>query len=273
MEFIMINTNGRQPNKHLTRKQRQALFESLLKQSSDGKLKKGSISRIVDMFLVSTRTVIRLWNQAKQFVEESIEFDVSNKRTNIQSMAKALDMSKSTLHRRIKEGVIRPYTNAIKPYLVDANKRARSQFYILMIEQGTLTTNPLFIDMLNVVHLDEKIFLFVYKEPTRRNGKNQLVRTLETKPNFSVTKNVTRSCLIDKMLPAIGAKWPLSSERRIFIQQNNAKPHIHIDDEQFLQAASVDGFDFQLFFQPPNSPDLNVLDLEYSTAIQSIQSL
>ncbi|KAK8556340.1 hypothetical protein V6N12_002747 [Hibiscus sabdariffa] len=215
----------------------------MLKQSNNGKLPKGSISQIAAMFLVSTKTVGRLWNQVKKFVEQGIVVDVGSlyhrrtstkrrillnmdrileipprRRTNIRSMAKALDMSKSTLHRRIKEGLIKPHTNAIKPYLTDANKRARLQFCLSMLE------------------LD-----------------------------------VTRSFLINKVLPAIRAKWPSSSDKRIFIQKDNAKPHIDIDDEQFLQAASLDGFNFQLFFQPPNSPDLNVLDLGYFRAIQSLQ--
>ncbi|KAK8636943.1 hypothetical protein V6N13_064376 [Hibiscus sabdariffa] len=202
----------------------------MLKQSNNGKLPKGSISQIAAMFLVSTKTVGRLWNQVKKFVEQGIVVDVGSlyhrrtstkrrillnmdrileipprRRTNIRSMAKALDMSKSTLHRRIKEGLIKPHTNAIKPYLTDANKRARLQFCLSMLEL------------------------------------------------------------------AIRAKWPSSSDKRIFIQKDNAKPHIDIDDEQFLQAASLDGFNFQLFFQPPNSPDLNVLDLGYFRAIQSLQ--
>ncbi|KAK8558492.1 hypothetical protein V6N13_103666 [Hibiscus sabdariffa] len=115
------------------------------------------------------------------------------------------------------------------------------------------------------------IFPIVIKEPARRNSKNRQAGTLETKAILYVTKDVTRSCLINKVLPAIRAKWPSSSDKRIFIQQDNAKPHIDIDDEQFLQAASLDGFNFQLFFQPPNSPDLNVLDLGYFRAIQSLQ--
>ncbi|KAK8581732.1 hypothetical protein V6N12_071941 [Hibiscus sabdariffa] len=115
------------------------------------------------------------------------------------------------------------------------------------------------------------IFPFVFKERARRNSKNRQARPLETKPILSVTKDVTRSCLINKVLHAIRAKWPSSSEKRMFIQQDNAKPHIDVDDEQFLQVASLDGFNFQLFFQPPNNPDLNVLDLGYFRAIQFLQ--
>ncbi|KAK8498271.1 hypothetical protein V6N12_073898 [Hibiscus sabdariffa] len=294
MESFLITTSGRQPNKQLSKEQRQALFETLLKQSNNGKLPKGSISQIAAMFLVSTKTVGRLWNQVKRFVEQGIVVDVGSlynrrtstkrrillnmdrildiplhRRTNIRSMAKALDMSKSTLHHRIKEGLIKPHTNAIKPYLSDANKRARLQFCLSMLE---LVARPRFDEFSNCM-FSRKIGIFpiVIKEPARRNSKNRQAGTLETKAILYVTKDVTRSCLINKVLPAIRAKWPSSSDKRIFIQQDNAKPHIDIDDEQFLQAASLDGFNFQLFFQPPNSPDLNVLDLGYFRAIQSLQ--
>ena len=47
------------------------------------------------------------------------------RRTNIRSMAKALNMLRSTLHRRIKEGVIRAHSNALKASLTDKNKKAR----------------------------------------------------------------------------------------------------------------------------------------------------
>ncbi|KAL4347250.1 hypothetical protein GQ457_17G012040 [Hibiscus cannabinus] len=197
-----------------------------------------------------------------------------------------------------------------------------------MVESGTLNTNPLFIGMFNIVHIDEKwfylsktsekyylhpdevepchtckslrfitkvmflaavarpyfdassncvfsgkigIFPFVFKEPTKRNSKNRQVGTLKTKPILSMIKDVTISCLIDKVLHAIRAKCPSYSDKTIFIQQDNAKPHIGVDDEEFLQVVSVDDFNFHLFFQPPNSPDLNVLDLGYFRPIQSLQ--
>ncbi|GKE04750.1 hypothetical protein Tco_1396768 [Tanacetum coccineum] len=90
---------------------------------------------------------------------------------------------------------------------------------------------------------------------------------METKPILSVTKEVTRSWLIDKVLPAIRAKWPQFHTGPIFIQQDNTRPHIGVDDDEFLQEASRDGFDIRLRFQPPNSPNLNVLDLGFFRAI------
>nr|XP_016514427.1 PREDICTED: uncharacterized protein LOC107831196 [Nicotiana tabacum] len=240
------------------------------------------------------------------------------RRTNIRSLAYAMDMSTSTIFRRIKEGAIRPHTNAIKPHLTEENKKARLQFCLSMIESGTLNSNPIFSDMFNYVHIDEKwffmskksekfyllpeeqepnpyrscksknfitkvmfmvavvrprlakdgtelfsgkigIFPFVFKEPAKKNSKNRVAGTLEIKPILSVTKDVTRTCLIEKVLPVIRSKWPLSqSNTPIFIQQNNARPHLSVNDLQFTEVARQDGFDIRLCFQPPNSPDLNV---------------
>ncbi|KAI5406026.1 hypothetical protein KIW84_052690 [Lathyrus oleraceus] len=59
--------------------------------------------------------------------------------------------------------------------------------------------------------------------------------------------------------------------KKIFIQQDNARSHISKDDPDFCRAASESEFDIQLTCQPPNSPDLNVLDLGFFNAIQSLQ--
>lgn len=56
-----------------------------------------------------------------------------------------------------------------------------------------------------------------------------------------------------------------------YIQQDNAKPHIHPSDVEFQKASMTNGFDIRLACQPPNSPDMNVLDLGFFRAIQSLQ--
>ena len=84
------------------------------------------------------------------------------------------------------------------------------------------------------------IWPFVFNEPAKRNSKNRTAGTLETKPILSITKDVIRSCLIEKLLPAIREKWPCSSSKMIFIQQDNAKPHLDINDVEFVKAAKID---------------------------------
>ena len=44
--------------------------------------------------------------------------------------------------------------------------------------------------------------------------------------------------------------------------------HIAVDDLDFCRAAQADGWDIRLMCQPPNSPDLNILDLGFFAARQ-----
>jgi hypothetical protein len=80
-----------------------------------------------------------------------------------------------------------------------------------------------------------------------------------------------REFIIDKLLPAIQACWPLEDAgQTIYIQQDNARPHILPDDEEFEKAVLKTGLDIKLMQQPANSPDLNVLDLGFFSSIQSL---
>ena len=67
--------------------------------------------------------------------------------------------------------------------------------------------------------------------------------------------------LITNILPTIRAKWPHGMSKHIFIQQDNAKPHIAHNDREFMEEAMKDVFFIQLVQQQPNSPNMNVLDL------------
>ena len=339
--------------KRLTETERRVVFHFLLERSTNGKLKNGSMIEASHKFSCSTSTVQRIWVQAKNSFGRGLPLDVSSKlkgrvgrkkieidrdevsqvplrrRTNIRSLACAINMAKSTLRRRIKEGGnIRSHTNAIKPHLTNENKMTRLAFCLRKLKRESLDTNPEFEEMFDVVHIDEKwffqtketeryyllpeetdpvrtckskrfitkimflaavarpqfdednnilfdgkigIFPFVYKEPAQRSSKNRIAGTLETKACTSVTKDVYRSCLLHQVLPQIRQKWPLLSSPTIYIQQDNARPHIRIDDDEFIRAAKQYGFDINLVCQPPNSPDLNVLDLGFFRSIQTLQ--
>ena len=316
------------------------------------KLKEALLRETAALFSVTQRTIRRVWERAQECISNGstpnvcsrlpkragrkrIQVDINRvgeiplrRRTNIRSLSNAINVPKSTLYRRIKEGAIRPHSNALKPYLSEENKKVRLQFCLSMLEPNSLEGQPVFKDMHNYVHIDEKwfymskeseryyllpeeneplrtckskkhiakvmflaavarprfdsngneefsgkigIFPFVYTEPAKRRSKNRAAGTLETKAISSVTKDVIRSCLIEKVLPSIQTKWPGSVGEPIYIQQDNARPHIHPMDPKFLEAACKNGFDIRLTFQPPNSPDMNVLDLGFFRAIQSLQ--
>ncbi|XP_047268288.1 uncharacterized protein LOC124898651 [Capsicum annuum] len=117
-----------------------------------------------------------------------------------------------------------------------------------------------------------RLFPFVTQERAKRASANRLAYTMETKAITSVTKEISQSFLINKVLLAIKAKWPREDlNSTIFIQQDNARTHIQPNDEKFCRAAAQDEFDICLMCQLPNSPDLNVLNLGFFRSIQSLQ--
>ena len=59
----------------------------------------------------------------------------------------------------------------------------------------------------------------------------------------------------------------------IKVQQDNARPHVPVDHPEVVQAGKSDGFNISLMFQPPNSPDFNVLDLGFFNSIQALQQM
>nr|XP_017226371.1 PREDICTED: uncharacterized protein LOC108202480 isoform X1 [Daucus carota subsp. sativus] len=177
--------------KRLTETERRVVFHFLLERSTNGKLKNGSMIEASHKFSCSTSTVQRIWVQAKNSFGRGLPLDVSSKlkgrvgrkkieidrdevsqvplrrRTNIRSLACAINMAKSTLHRRIKEGGnIRSHTNAIKPHLTNENKMTRLAFCLKKLKRESLDTKPEFEEMFDVVHIDEKWF-FQTKETER----------------------------------------------------------------------------------------------------------
>ncbi|VFQ97172.1 unnamed protein product, partial [Cuscuta campestris] len=115
------------------------------------------------------------------------------------------------------------------------------------------------------------IFPFVESVEAKRKSKNREAGSLETKPISSVTKQVFKDMLIHTVIPAIREKWPNFLSKEIVIQQDNARPHILGNDLEFVMASTTNGFQITLTNQPPNSPDLNILDLGFFRAIQSLK--
>ena len=107
-------------------------------------------------------------------------------------------------------------------------------------------------------------------EPAKRKSKNQPKGMLVWK-NKIMTKEVYRDLLIRKLIPAILEKWQTRDRisRKIFIQQDGAKNHIHEDDKLFNDALEENGVNVELYTQAANSPDVNLLDLGFFRAIQS----
>jgi hypothetical protein len=152
-------------------------------------------------------------------------------------------------------------------------RTCKNMNYIPKIQILTVLARPRFDSNGNCT-FDGKIgcFPFVTYEPAKRSSVNRPVGTIEIKPINSITKDTIRQFILEKVLLAIREKWPHEdADKPIYIQQDNAKPHLSPNDRQFCEAARQDGFDMRLVCQPANSPDFNVLDLGFFNSIQSIQ--
>jgi hypothetical protein len=156
----------------------------------------------------------------------------------------------------------------------DPHRTCKNKNYIPRLMFLCVCARPRFRD--GECIFDGKIgcFPLVTYEPAQRgNERTGRVRgDLVMKPITSITRDVIRDFMINKVLPAIRAKWPREDVGKpIYIQQDNAPTHLKLDDPDFCEAAKQHGFDIRLICQPPNSPDFNILDLGFFRAIQAIQ--
>ena len=176
--------------KNLTERQRQDIFEDLLRSSNNGKLKRNTTTIIAEKYNVRVRTIQRVWKRAKNCWAQGIPVDVKglkpkscgrkkvqvdvsrvpdiplSRRGTIRSLANALGVHKSSLHRAFRQGLLQRHSNLLKPYLKEANKKARLQWCLSMLEPSTLPTNPMFRHMKNIIHTDEKWFNGTRKNKT-----------------------------------------------------------------------------------------------------------
>ncbi|KAH7839797.1 hypothetical protein Vadar_009016 [Vaccinium darrowii] len=280
--------------KNLTDHQWSVIFQHLLVNSSNGKLKRGSLLEIAKLFSVHVKTISKIWRRGKAAIINGDVVDVSSirptrvgrkrvqidrnevmkvprhHRTNIRSLSVELKLPKSTVHRRIKEESEKFY---LLPEEDEPLHTCKSKRFITKVMFLAAVARPRFDTNQNEVFSGKiGIFPFTIKEPAKRSSKNRCAGTLETKAITQVTKQIIRSCMIEKVLLAIRSKWPRSCGTEIvYIQQDNARPHILPSDVEFVEASREDGFDIRLSCQPPSSPDMNVLDLGFFRAIQSLQ--
>jgi hypothetical protein len=87
--------------------------------------------------------------------------------------------------------------------------------------------------------------------------------------NKNMTRKIYRDMLENELIPALLTRWPSGWNKTIRIQQDGAKAHVKDNDEWLNEALEEVGLDARLYTQPPNSPDVNILDLGFFRAIQS----
>uniref|UniRef100_A0A8R7PDQ2 Uncharacterized protein n=1 Tax=Triticum urartu TaxID=4572 RepID=A0A8R7PDQ2_TRIUA len=147
----------------------------------------------------------------------------------------------------------------------DPYRSTQSKNFIEKVMFLAAVTWPHF-DANNTMIFDGKhgIWPFTYQEAAKRKSKNEDAGAMVTKVLPTVTQNVVREYMINFLIPAIRARWHAAERGMlIYVQQDNAKTHIPLDDPEFVDVAQAEGWDIRLTCQPPNSPDLNILDLVF----------
>jgi hypothetical protein len=88
--------------------------------------------------------------------------------------------------------------------------------------------------------------------------------------SVSMKRDVYKDFIFNKLLPDIAVNCPFQMRRQtIYIQHDNAPPH-KLNEEEVKERCRELGIDCEFYFQPAQSPDLNICDLSFFPAIQSL---
>ncbi|KAE9340632.1 hypothetical protein PR003_g10397 [Phytophthora rubi] len=142
--------------------------------------------------------------------------------------------SHDTVH--VDEKWFNLYKGATKYYLTAAEqlpyRSCPNKRYIGKIMFLAAVARPRY-DCHRKVHFDGKIGIWPIVEETtaQRSSVNRPKGAPVTK-SVSMTRVLYRKLLVDKVLPAIRAKLPVRRGTTVFVQQDNAGPHVREDDTE-----------------------------------------
>ncbi|OMO51720.1 hypothetical protein COLO4_37543 [Corchorus olitorius] len=216
---VQGNSHKRRYNM-LSNEERMAIYRICLENSIYGKLKDGTKKILASSFGVCTKSIQCLWKRAKETGNvyhmktkncgrKRIQLDSDqfreiplSRRSTLRSMADALKISKSTLHRLLKIGAILRHSSPLRPNLTLEKKITRLRFCLKKLESNDST----FKDMYDTIHIDEKWFYLTKKsvnyyllpdeeEPHRNcKSKNFIPKVMFlaalARPRFDVAGNV-----------------------------------------------------------------------------------
>jgi hypothetical protein len=110
-----------------------------------------------------------------------------------------------------------------------------------------------------------------HEVPAQRASVNRPRGALEWK-DLSMDKSRYTQYFLEKVIPAMMEQWPWAN-RTVRLQQDNSTPHlkqaefaaVYEENREHLQQVFGGGlvWEFSVFFQPANSPDLNMNDLSF----------
>ncbi|XP_021730438.1 uncharacterized protein LOC110697364 [Chenopodium quinoa] len=185
-EEAMQQPKGR---KQLTVSEKRELIDAFLLKLEGGELPKGYLSQQGSNFNVHRSTIQRLFIDIKsqmavgnvidvrskklgkigpkptEYTDEFLQSVPLYKRTTERSYGAALKISHVTIHKLKKKGGLRTHTSTNHPALTSNHKIARLEWVLSHLLPAVENGDPKFVDMQQVVHIDEK---WLYLNPETR---------------------------------------------------------------------------------------------------------
>ncbi|ETL97754.1 hypothetical protein L917_05022 [Phytophthora nicotianae] len=212
----------------------------------------------------------------------------------VRHTAIAAGITRHLVTAMLKEGRLHRSSTRIKPFLTAQNKHMRVEHVLSYIDDESHE----FQSMENVVHIDEKWFnqdtnkrTYMLDEelPPQRNRKrkNFIPKTMflaaVARPTYDfhrkcrwngkigiwalTKKHVTQRSSQYRPKGTICTRNIESIDRKVY----KSKITLSLISRRWTPTSSQLGWSIRLIFQPPNSPDLNVLDLGLFASMQSLQ--
>ncbi|XP_021753811.1 uncharacterized protein LOC110719217 [Chenopodium quinoa] len=198
----------------------------------------------------------------KEYTDKFLQSAPLYKRATERSYGAALKISSTAIHKLKKQGRLRTHTSTNHPALTSNHKIARMKWVLNHILPATQNRDPKFMDMQQVVHVDEKWFYLnlenrrfyllpnepnPYRAQQSKRFKIKGIMAAIGKPVFSLME---KYFMMENMEYGHLSKWPSHLPKDIFIQWDNARPHQIPMDEEFESACQSEGFNIQFIYQP-----------------------
>ncbi|KAH9107205.1 hypothetical protein AeMF1_017394 [Aphanomyces euteiches] len=236
-------------NHDLPNDQRWSLYHDLLENKRNGRLPRGKAAELLKKYGISKQTLSKIWNRGQQ--------------STLSGRADVASLKKGRSGRPPKRSMaeIEAAVKSVQPHL-------RKTFAMLAASSGIPSTT--LWRVLQTKKLQRRTSrLKPMVTDKHKADRVAFVRSfVRTGPNGQMRW--------DEMLDRvhIDEKWFYQKGRRsqaIYIQQDNARPHVEVDDPAVMMEGSSEGWTIHLTAQPAMSPDFNVLDLGFFNSIQALQ--
>ncbi|XP_021775169.1 uncharacterized protein LOC110739022 [Chenopodium quinoa] len=142
-------------SREMTVEEKRHLVDEIMLNMEGDSLPRGFLSSLARKHHVHRSTTTRWF---KEYTDEFLTSVPLYKRQTERGYAAALNVSKSAIHRLRKRGRLRTHTSTNKPALTDQHKITRMKWVLSHITPIPAEGDPLFEDMQQCIHIDEKWF-------------------------------------------------------------------------------------------------------------------